>query len=549
MGKGASTIRSEIDRAKMPHRLWPLVILFFLGPVESIAQPRYVDVAAAVGINFEHRNGARGNKALPETMGSGVVFFDCDADGWLDLYFVNAAGPAALYRNGGQGRFEERTGRAGVGHSGYGMGAVAADYDNDGDQDLYITCYGANILYRNDVEGLFTDATAAAGVGDEGFGAGATFGDWDLDGDLDLYVANYLDFGADPDRACFRQDTIRVYCAPWTYAPQADAFYRNDGANFTEIGAQVGLLPDAARELGAVFTDYDLDGDLDLFAAGDGTPNLLYQNEEGQLVEAGLMAGTAYNREGKSEAGMGVAVGDYDNDGAFDFFLTNFYLETNTLYHNEGDGFFLDRTAAARLSAPSLARLAWGAVFFDWDLDGDQDLFVANGHMDDNVELFAETTYAQPNQLFRNDGTAGFVDISDAAGPGLAASQSSRGAAPGDWDNDGDLDMAVVNINERAALLRNDGGGKGNWLAVGTVGSASNRDGVGARVRVRAGDLIQVGEVRRGGSYLSGGDPRLFFGLGQRVRADEVEIRWPSGQVERLEGVEAGQLVVVEEGR
>ena len=510
------------------------------------AERGYVDVAADVGIEFVHSNGARGQKALPETMGSGVAFFDCDDDGRLDLYFVNAAAPAALYRNEGNGHFTDRTAAAGVGDSGYGMGVVAADFDGDGDQDLYITSYGPNLLYRNEGAGRFADLTRSFGAGDEGFGTGAAVGDWDLDGDLDLYVANYLDCRADPDRACFRQDSVRVYCAPWTYAPQPDVFYRNDGGHFAEIGAEIGLMPNVARELGAVFTDYDDDGDPDLYVAGDGTPNLLYRNQDGRFTELGLVAGVAYNKEGRSEAGMGVAVGDYDQSGTFDFLVTNFYLETNTLYHNEGDGFFLDKTTALKLGKPSLDQLAWGAAFFDWDLDGDEDLFVANGHMDDNVELFEQTTYAQQNQLFRNDGER-FTDISTTAGSGMQRVESSRGAAVGGWDNDGDLDIAVAHINARASVLRNDGNDGRNWLAIRTVGRSSNRDGIGARVSVRVGASTQVREVRRGGSYLSSHDPRVHFGLGVSTRVDEVEIRWPSGVVQQFESVEAGQILTVEE--
>ena len=502
------------------------------------AEPRFVDTAVEAGIDFLHRNGAQGQKLLPETMGSGVAFFDYDNDARLDLYFANAAGSGALFRNSGVGRFDERTATAGVADSGYAMGALAADYDNDGDQDLYITCYGDNILYRNDGSGRFVDATVQMGVGDGGFGTGVAAGDWDLDGDIDIFVANYLDCRSDPDRACFRQDSVRVYCAPWTYAYEPDVFYRNDGDHFAEIGAEVGLVPDRARELGAVFTDYDLDGDADLYVAGDGTANLLYQNEGGRLVEAGLIAGVSYNREGKSEAGMGVAVGDWDLDGAFDLFVTNFYLETNTLYHNEGGGFFADRTTAAKLGRPSLAYLAWGTAFFDWDLDGDEDLFVANGHMDDNVELFEETTYAQRNQMFRNDGGEGFAEV-DA---GLWAQQSSRGTAVGDYDDDGDLDVAVVHINARASLMRNDA--DGHWLAIRLAGGL---DGVGARVSVRTGDRVQVREARRGGSYLSSHDPRLYFGLGEWTKVDAVEIRWPGGAVQRIAGVAADQLLVVEE--
>ena len=369
------------------------------------AEPRFVDTAVEAGIDFLHHNGAQGQKLLPETMGSGVAFFDYDNDARLDLYFANAAGSGALFRNSGVGRFDERTATAGVADSGYAMGALAADYDNDGDQDLYITCYGDNILYRNEGAGRFVDATAQMGVGDGGFGTGVAAGDWDLDGDVDILV-------------------------------------------------------------------------------------------------------------------------------------TNFYLETNTLYHNEGGRLFADRTTAAKLGRPSLAYLAWGTAFFDWDLDGDEDLFVANGHMDDNVELFEATTYAQRNQMFRNDMGAGFAEV-DA---GLWAQQSSRGTAVGDYDDDGDLDVAVVHINARASLLRNDA--DGHWLAIRLAGGV---DGVGARVSVRTGDRVQVREARRGGSYLSSHDPRLYFGLGEWTKVDAVEIRWPGGAVQRIAGVAADQLLVVEE--
>ena len=521
-----------------------LLLGAFVAPAS--AQQHYTDVTVQAGISFEHSNGARGNKLLPETMGSGVAFLDADLDGWLDLYFVNAAGPAAFYGNRSEGRFEDRTDLAGVANSGFGMGATAADYDNDGDPDLYITTYGANILYRNDGD-RFADVTAAAGVGDQGFGTGAAFADWDLDGDLDLYVANYLDCRSDPDRACMRDDSIRVYCAPWTYETEPDALFRNDGDRFVEVGAESGLLPGQARELGAVFTDYDLDGDVDLYVAGDGTPNMLYQNEGGRFEEVGLMAGAAYNKEGKSEAGMGVAVGDYDNDGDFDTFVTNFFLETNTLYHNEGGGFFLDRTTALNLGKPSLSYLSWGTAFFDWDLDGDEDLFVANGHMDDNVDIFGETTYEQRNQLFRNDGATAFADISDLAGPGLLGVKSSRGTAIADWDNDGDLDIAVSHVNARASLLRNDLGGRRNWLSVRLVGTAGNRDGVGARVSVQAGDLVQIREMRRGGSYLSTHDPRLHFGLGRHRRIDQVTVVWPGGQTQRIPGLEGSRTITIEQ--
>ena len=523
-----------------------LLVLFSCPHHSALAETQFADVAAAVGIHFQHRNGAQGQKHLPETMGAGVAYFDYDNDGRQDLYFVNTAGPATLYRNGQDGQFVDVSQVAGVGNSGYGMGVAAADYDNDGHVDLYITTYGPNLLYHNKGNGRFADVTTAAGVGHPGFGTGAAFGDYDNDGDVDLYVANYLDCSS--DNPCYRGQNIRVYCAPWSYPTQPDAFYRNEGeGHFVELGTSVGLVLQRARELGAVFTDYDNDGDVDLYVAGDRTPNLLYRNTGGHFSEEGLLAGAAYNGDGESEAGMGVAVGDYNRDGALDIFVTNFLLETNTLYHNEDDGYFRDATTALALARISLPSLAWGTVFFDYDNDGDLDLFAANGHMDDNVELFGDSTYPQQNQLFRNDNGNSFTDVTHTAGPGLAHRQVSRGVAVGDCDNDGDLDIAVVNINDRAALLRNEGGNQQHWLSIRTVGQHSNRDGIGARVQLTADDLVQVAEVHSGGSYLSQHDLRLFFGLGRRNQIDELKIRWPDGAVQRLSHLAADQFLTVRE--
>ena len=537
---------------KMGLNFW-LYIAFTLFPFQpflATAQVQFADVTAEAGIVFHHRNGATGEKHPPETMGSGVAFLDCDGDDWLDLYFVNSAGPGALFHNEGDGCFEQTTESAGVGNSGYGMGCAAADYDNDGDIDLYITCYGPNILYRNNGDGTFADATAFAGVGDPGMGMGTAFADYDLDGDLDLYVANYLEYRPELNQRCARVQGIRIYCSPDVFPAQADVFYRNEGdGKFTDITAAVGLLPRAAKELGAVFSDYDQDGDPDLFVAGDRTPNLLYRNDRGHFVEVGLLAGVAYSSAGKALAGMGVDAADYDRDGIFDFFVTNYQRETNSLYRNQGNGFFSDPTFESGLGVPSLAFMGWGTAFFDYDNNGDLDLFVANGHLDDNVELFDQVSYAQQNQLFRCEGEGRFNEVTDAAGSGLALEQVSRGSAVADYDNDGDLDLAISNNNQPAVLLRNDGGNQKHWLALrllGAGGSLSNRNGIGARVEVVAGDLVQVDEVRSGSSYLSQDDLRLFFGLGAEERAD-VEIRWPSGIVQRLEAIEADQILAVRE--
>jgi hypothetical protein len=601
-----------------------VIVFFSLLPTPVAAEVQFVDVTTAAGITFHHKNGAKGEKHPPETMGSGVAFLDYDNDGWPDLYFVNSAGPGALYHNRRDGTFEETTERAGVANSGYGMGCAAADYDNDGDTDLYITCYGPNILYRNNGDGTFTDVTDEAGVGNPGLSTGAAFADYDRDGDLDLYVANYIEYRPELNQPCLRAKKVRVYCGPEAFDPQPDVFYRNNGdGTFTDITKAVGLLPYASKELGAVFCDYDNDGDSDLYVAGDRTPNLLYRNDRGRFTEVGVSSGVAYNEEGKALAGMGVAAGDYDNDGLFDFFVTNYQWETNSLYRNMGNGFFVDVTFPTGLGVPSLAFLAWGAIFFDYDNDGDRDLFVANGHLDDNVELFDTVTYPQQSQLFRNEEKGRFVDVTNVAGPGLASKWVSRGAAVGDYDNDGDLDIVVSNNNQRALLLRNDGegggsiaprppqsppvpvygdsprqrgqgtgtapasGGRGrgqpppagagadekahqnHWLAIKLVGvglqkpsdpgpkltttptsrhqAFSNRDGIGARIKVVVGSLTQVDEVRSGSSYLSQNDTRVFFGLGTKKRADLVEIRWPGGIVQRLQAVEGDRILTVYE--
>ena len=502
------------------------------------AEASFVDVAAEAGIGFRHLSGAAGDKHLPETMGSGLAFFDGEGDGSIDLFFVNSAGPSAYYRNAGDGTFRDLTETSRLAEAGFGMGVAAADIDNDGDRDLYVTCYGPNHLFRNAGDGSFADDTVAAGVGDDGFGAGAAFGDVDLDGDLDLFAANYLEFDPATNPVCSRVEGVRVYCGPEAYDPQPDKFYRNEGGGrFTDISVEIGLLPDAAKELGAVFTDFDGDGDPDLFVAGDKTPNLLYRNDGGRFEEVGTLAGAAYGDGGASLAGMGIAVGDCEGDGLLDYFVTNFQWEPNSLYRGLGAGLFSDMSYAAGLGVTSLSYMGWGTSFFDHDADGDRDLYAVNGHMDGAFERFDRVRHAQRNQLFRNDGNGRFAEISAEAGPGFAAEQVSRGSAVADYDDDGDLDLAISNNDSPAVLLRNEGRGRGHWIAVGVSGAGppkSNRDGVGARVEVVAGDLRQLDEVRSGSSYLSQEDMRLYFGLGARDAVDMVRVRWPAGGVQEI---------------
>ena len=530
------------------------------GSIQAAAPVQYVEVTLQAGIDFRYVSGTSGHKYMPEPMGSGAAFFDYNDDGYLDLYIVNGTYLSAvpsddpptnvLYRNDGDGTFTNLTAQAGVGDSGYGMGVAVGDYDNDGNRDLYVTNFGPNVLYRNEADGTFTDVTQGTGVGDSGWSTNAAFVDYDNDGDLDLYVADYMDFDIERNRECW-QSTARAYCGPTAYPGQSGVLYRNEADGiFTDVTQQAGLFNNAGRQLGAVFGDYDSDGDLDLFVANDKTPNFLYRNEaDGTFTEIGAIAGIAYNEEGIAESAMGADWGDYDNDGHLDIIVATFQWLANTLYHNDGDGFFTDVTFSAHVGIESVPYLGMTAAFVDYDNDGFLDLFVANGHLDKNVEEYdTATSYAQQNQLFRNDGDGTFTDVSREAGPGLQVERVSHGAAFGDWDNDGDVDLFVSDSDTpHCTLLRNDGGNANHYLMIQTVGTHSNRDGIGARIQVQAGKLVQVKEVRSTYGYLSANDLRVHFGLGQRDRVDRVEVRWPSGIVQILEDVPVDQLLRISE--
>ena len=537
--------------------LGALALLWTVAPARAA---QYAEVTLEAGVDFRYVNGATGQKYMPEPMGSGAAFFDSDGDGFLDLYIVNGAylgkappGPPptnALYRNQGDGTFTDITGKTGTGDTGYGMGVGVGDADNDGDLDLYVTNYGPNLFYLNGGDGIFTDATEETGTGDPGWGSNAAFADYDNDGDLDLYVANYMDFQVDDNRDC-RQSTAPAYCGPTAYPGQSGALYRNDGdLAFTDVTDQAGLRSSEGRQLGAAFADYDDDGDPDLFVPNDKTPNFLFENRgDGTFEEIGAIAGIAYNEDGMAESAMGADWGDYDNDGRLDIVVATFQWLANTLYRNEGDGFFMDVTHAARLGKESLPYLGMTAAFLDYDSDGYLDLFLANGHLDENVrEYDTAASYAQQNQLFRNLGDGTFAEVTDKAGPGMQVERVSHGSAFGDYDNDGDGDIFVSDSDApHCTLLRNDGGNANHWLMVRTVGTRSNRDGIGARIRVTAGDLAQTKEVRSTYGYLGANDLRVHFGLGQRESAEHIEIRWPSGTVQVLENVKANQFLTIRE--
>ena len=551
----------------IPSRLSTCLVVLVCGCTATDPPPapavRFADATAEAGIDFVHTSGRSGRKYGVETIGSGAAFFDYNCDGWMDLYAVNGAdlpGYAsavppknALYRNDG-GHFAEVGASLGVADAGYGMGASAGDYDNDGDADLFAANFGRNRLYRNEGSALtwaFADVTAAAGIGaDEQWSTGSSFVDYDLDGDLDLYVANYLHYEFERGElgAGGTLRWPRRHLAPTEYPGQRNALWRNDGGRFVDVTAAAGLLTRAGRELGAVFFDCDLDGDPDLFQGNDATANFLWRNDDGRFAEVGLVAGVAYNAAGKPEGTMGVDVADGDGDGLLDLAMTNFQWESNTLYHNAGGGMFADESLAAGIAATSLDKLAFGINFLDADNDGDPDLYVANGHIDEDIERFdPQAAYGQSDQLYLNDGQGRFTDASAAAGVAAPTRDLvGRGSAVADYDNDGDLDIFLLNTGQRALLWRNDTQA-GHYLALALEGRASNRDGYGARVMVRVGGRTLVAEKRSAASYLSQNDARMFFGLGASEEAEQVEIAWPSGLRQVLTGVRAGQVLRVVE--
>jgi hypothetical protein len=538
-------------------------------PAPSRAQeatsPRFTDATTQAGLTFRHASGAYGKKYLPETMGSGVAVLDYDADGRPDLYFANSThwpnAPAALksapeplpalYRNEGGGRFSDRTQEAGLAQAFYGMGATAADYDNDGDQDLFVTALGPDRLYRND-GGRFTEVAAQAGVADPGFGSSAAFLDYDHDGDLDLFVCNYVEWTIETDIFCSIDGQAKSYCTPESYRGQSNRLFRNEGGGrFTDVSRQAGVHNPAGKSLGVTTLDYDADGWLDIAVANDTQPNYLYRNNhDGTFTDAGREAGVAFSESGVARGAMGIDSADYDHSGRDSLVIGNFSNEMVGLYHNEGSGIFIDDAARAGVGLPSLLTLAFGCFFFDYDLDGHLDIFVANGHVEDDINrVQKDITYAQKPHLFRNLGDGSFEHASGAAAAPDPFHQAvvARGAAYLDYDADGDLDVAMTTNNGPAYLLRNDGGSARGWLRVKLAGSRNNRDGVGARIKVTAGGRWQTALVKTGASYCSQSEMVATFGLDQAAQADRVEVTWPGGAVQTVENVPARTLLVVHE--
>jgi hypothetical protein len=522
------------------------------------------DVTKQTGITFKHTDGGSGKRYVVETVSAGVATFDYNGDGLIDIYFLNGAPllgtkvetppTNALYRNDGGWKFTDVTDEAGVGDTGFGLGVAVGDYDNDGDPDIYLNNYGRNVLYRNNGDGTFTDVTSQAGVpgvnNETRVGAGTAFLDIDKDGDLDLYVSNYLKFSYGTHVAC-TTNGIPVYANPRHYPPLPDTLYRNNGdGTFTDISVESGVGLHPGWGMGIVCADYDNDGDTDVFVANDVAENFLFQNDgTGKFEEVGVISSFAYDLNGDEQGSMGVDCGDYDNDDWLDFYVTSYQGQLATLYRNLGDGTFQDVTLMTGAGAGTLPDVTWGNSFVDFDNDGDRDIFVACGHLQDNVELYDDTTtYHERNILLMNTGDGKFVDVSDKSGDGLLVKLSSRGAAFDDLDNDGDIDAVILNSREKPTILRNDTSNRNHWIQISLRGTKTNRDGVGVRVKVVSGDLTQIDEVHSGRGYQSHYGTRLHFGLGKRDKVDRLEVKWLGGGMDVLENVAVDRLLTIVEG-
>ena len=551
------------------------LLLFFLLPVlascssldpppEEEATSRleypFVDVAVDLGLNQFHTGGSPEKGYIVEAKGGGATFLDFDDDGDLDIYWVNGAplefpaegGGNILYRNDGDRGFADVTADLHVEGRGWGMGAISADYDNDGDADLFVTTLQGNILYRNDRDQGFVDRTEQAGLASSQWSTGAACADYDNDGDLDLYVANYLEFHREEIQKLGTQwKGVDVFIGPVSLPPLADALYRNeDDGRFVPITASVGLeQSEPGYGFGVLFADFDRDGDPDLYVANDSSPNFLYRNEgNSRFTDISFTANVAFGEMGTSQAGMGVAWGDYDGNGYPDILVTNFEDDYNTLYRNNGDGYFSDVSFDVGLGKASLRYVSFGAGFLDYNNDGHLDILVANGHVYPQIEQAGTaTTYGQPNHLFENLGDGSFELRMPQSSDSTNGAQVSRGSIIGDYDNDGDLDVFISNMNDRPAMLRNDVGNRQNWLGIKLIGTTSNRDGIGAQVRLVAGNRAQIRDVICGSSFLCSEDRRGHFGLGNILLVDSLEVRWPSGVVQRLVNLPVNRYMVIEE--
>ncbi len=518
------------------------------------------DVTAQSGITFVHTDGGSGRRYIVETVSAGLALFDYDMDGDIDIYFLNGSplpgtevdSPPTnrLYRNDGDFHFTDVTEQAGVGDRGYGLGVAVGDYDNDGDPDIYLNNYGRNVLYRNNGDGTFSDVAESSGTADGNqVGAGTCFLDMEGDGDLDLYVSHYLEFSPETAPTATRRG-VPLYAAPELFPPAPDALYRNNGdGTFTDVSRQSGVAGHRGWGMGMVAADYDNDGDTDIFVGNDVMRNFVFQNDgTGKFQEIGMFSGAAYDVSGQAHGSMGVGCGDYNNDGWLDLYVTSYQRQLAVLYRNLGGRMFEDVSQTTQAGAGTYEHVTWGADLVDFDNDGDRDLFVARGHLHDNIEqIDPATSYRATNLLLMNSGDDRFVDVSAESGDGMRVKRSSRGAGFDDLDNDGDVDVVILNSREGPTILRNDSPARGNWIQIQLRGTRSNRDGVGAHVKVVAGDLVLADEVHSGRGSQSHYGTRLHFGLGRKKRVDRIEIRWIGDGIGVLESVLGGRLVLVKQ--
>jgi hypothetical protein len=546
-------------------------------PVRPSGPIEFTEVTSQAGIHFKHNSGAFGKKYLPETMGSGVCFIDYDNDGWQDIFFVNSmdwpghksGGKSlpALYHNNHDGTFTDVTQQAGLAVETYGLGCAVGDYDNDGFDDLYLTTVGSNHLYRNLRNGKFADVAAIAGVADRGFSASAIWFDYDNDGKLDLFVTHYITWSIETDQYCSLDNKNKSYCTPQTYKGESATLFHNKGdGTFENVTQRAGLHDPSSKSLGVAMVDYDDDGWMDLFVTNDTEPNKLYHNNHnGTFSDVAVMGGTAFSESGRVRAGMGTDAGDFDRSGHQGLLIGNFTNESMALYRNDGSGLFTDEAPASGLSQMTNQFLTFGAFFFDYDLDGRLDVFAANGHVSDDISVVQPTVkYAQPAGVYRNIGgnNAGnnsgnkagqrFEDVSTKLGGALQKAVVGRGAAYADFDNDGDLDLALTTNNGAARLLRNDNGNQNDMLRVKTVGTRSNRDGIGAKITLKTNKGARsFAMVKSGSSYLSQSELPVTFGLGKPEdgKVASLEIVWPSGQKDAIANIKPNQFITVKEGR